>query len=403
MTEICSFDTCTACGACLQICPTKCIVMKENDEGFMYPYIDKDRCVDCKKCIRTCPVINENAGFKKAQFYMAWHKDRNVLKHSSSGGVFTALAEYVLSRGGVVIGAELDKTSRRVNHISIENIAGLDRLRFSKYYQSDTGDVYNETANYLRNGRYVLFSGTSCQIAGLYTVLGDMKDNGRLITVDVLCHGVASKKVIDAYIKSKEKRYKKKIKNYFFRTKCEDARWKSGGGMKLEFEDGSTLVTDKPVDTFFIGFNCCAFLRESCYKCRYCGTERLADFTIADFWGVTEERVSKEQMEDGVSLMLVNTGKAKKILGELRGGLVYEEILPEEAIPYNLALTRPNARPPQRDTFFDDLRSCDYDKLIKKYFYKTYINNLIRKNIKQGIGERNYRRLKIIKNIIKGK
>lgn len=223
---ICKTDECTGCGACLQICPKGCIQMNASDEGYFYPKIDSESCIECKKCIRTCP---NNRTLKKNQsrFFMGWHKDMNVLRKSSSGGAFTAISSIAFSKGGVVYGAAYNEKSGEISHLRLEKERDLDKVRLSKYYQGRSDNVYPKVKQDLRAGRYVLFSGTACQVAGLYSYLDKEYDN--LITVDVLCHGIASKKIVNAYIKSKEKQYKKKICKYIFRLKPKDSDWMSGG------------------------------------------------------------------------------------------------------------------------------------------------------------------------------
>lgn len=390
MTNICSYLYCTGCGVCANVCPKHCIQMQENNEGFLYPIVNEALCVQCGKCQQICPALKQPEVHDEADFYMAWHKDKNVLLNSSSGGAFTALADFILSKKGIVVGAALDEQSREVVHIAIENRELLNKLRRSKYYQSRTGDIYNRIREWIEQKRYVLFSGTACQIAALYSMLGKLGDSEYLLTVDVLCHGVASKAIMDAYIKSKEKKYRRKIKAYYFRIKEEPIGWRAGGGtrMKLEFTDGAVLVADKPVDTFFVGFNNNLFLRESCYRCKYCGTKRIADFTIADFWGVSETRVSREQLRDGISLLLVNSRKARQMMETLQKDLVTEKILPEEAIPYNRALRCPNERPKWRDTFYSLIKRNDYDQLIKRFYWKLYVKYYLKKLIQMFFGEK---------------
>ena len=164
--------------------------------------------------------------------------------------------------------------------------------------------------------------------------------------------------------------------------------------MKLEFTDGSAFVADKPVDTFFVGFNNNLFLRESCYRCKYCGTKRVTDFTIADFWGVSDSRVTMEQLKKGVSLLLVNSAKAGRMLSKLQKDLVIEKILPEEAIPYNRALIQPNDRPKQRDAIYSLLKTKDYDQLIKQIYWKLYVKFYLKKPIKVLLGEKKIRSIK---------
>lgn len=234
MTNICSYLYCTGCGVCANVCPKHCIQMQENNEGFLYPIVNEALCVQCGKCQQICPALKQPEVHDEADFYMAWHKDKNVLLNSSSGGAFTALADFILSKKGIVVGAALDEQSREVVHIAIENREFLNKLRRSKYYQSRTGDIYNRIREWIEQKRYVLFSGTACQIAALYSMLGKLGDSEYLLTVDVLCHGVASKAIMDAYIKSKEKKYRRKIKAYYFRIKEEPTGWHAGGGYKDE-------------------------------------------------------------------------------------------------------------------------------------------------------------------------
>ena len=206
-----------------------------------------------------------------------------------------------------------------------------------------------------------------------------------LITLDVLCHGVASKKVVEEYIKSKEEEYGKEIIDFRFRVKEGKEGWEAGSGtrMKLFFVDGTSVTQDKYTDTYFVGFNSNIFLRESCYRCKYCGQERISDFTAADFWGVTDKRVGKQQLYDGVSVLLVNTDKAKSILLDLYDVMNIEEIDPMEAIPYNRAFEKPNSRPKERSSFFELLEKKGFDGAVKNINYRYYRNIMIKKFLKK--------------------
>lgn len=392
--EICNKLECTGCGACAAVCPKKCIEMKQSSEGFAYPEVDAAACINCDLCTKTCH-INQTLETSKADFYMGWHKEQEVQLKSSSGGVFTALAQYVFSRGGVAAGAELDSETGEVVHTIITDYAELQRVRSSKYYQSSTKEIFAQVRRYLDDGRYVLFSGVACQIAALKAYLKH-KPYEKLITVDVLCHGVASKKTVDAYIQSREKAFGKKIIRYSFRVKGGNTAWENGGSTRTQlfFEDGSDIIEDQSTGTFFKGFNNNLFLRESCYKCHYCGTDRIADFTIADFWGVSRSKVTKEQLKNGVSLILANTGRARTMLPELRQYMEFEEIGAEEAIPYNKALVQPNTRPADRDRYFAEIDSKSYDSLIHKYYRKYYIKLKLKRLLSGILGEKNFAKLK---------
>ena len=224
--KICEPALCTGCEACVQVCPVNCITMKSSPDGFFYPVTDESKCINCKKCVSTCPNNSEIVKHKPT-FYMGWHKNIEVLRHSSSGGAFTAIADYVFDRDGIVFGAYFDDVKHSISHVAIEKKEDLDRVRLSKYFQGRIEGAYQKVKKCLDNKRLVLFTGTACQIAGLYAFLGcniDTKPND-LITVDILCHGITSKKVVDAYIKCREKQYKKKVRTYMLTlqassTKC---------------------------------------------------------------------------------------------------------------------------------------------------------------------------------------
>ena len=384
---ICNYNKCTGCGLCSAICPNKCISFEENSEGFLYPVINKSICINCLKCERSCPQNNRLPG-NIPDFYMAIHNDIDILKKSSSGGAFTALANYVFGRSGVVFGAYMTE-EKTVKHIKITNPAELDKLRLSKYYQSDTREALQEAFHSLEDGKAVLFSGTACQIAALLSFVPDKLKNN-LITVDVLCHGVTSKKVVDSYIKSQERIVKKKVIDYKFRIKNSDIGWNNGYGRTiLGFEDGSNHIERKRTDSFFYAYNSNTFLRESCYTCNFSGKERISDFTIADFWGISQERATSSELHNGVSLLLCNTYKARSILPILKKNMKIVMVTADEAIPYNKALTEPNSKPKEHDAFFKMINEGkDYNYIIKKIYRKQLFIQLTKNIIKRVIGKR---------------
>ncbi len=382
--QICSKEMCTGCGACSQVCPKGCISMEPDEEGFLYPRIDKDACVDCHLCEKKCPSLHKTEGAGDSAYYMAIHKDKEILQKSSSGGAFSAIASYVLEAGGVIFGACMDPGTKEVYHIQIEAEGEMDQLRLSKYYQSNTKETYLAAKALLKEGRKVLFTGTACQIAGLYAVCGRPEN---LLTVDILCHGASSKLFADAYIKSQEKRFKKTVAHYQFRVKEGEEGWKSGGGtrMLLKFTDGTSFVADKETDTFFLAFNANLILRESCYQCPYAGPQRIGDFTLADFWGVTAARATPEEMKNGISLMLVNSPKGAAVLEQLGDKLQVTPIQPEEATPYNSSLIRPNRRPEKRDKVVKALiRGKDFNRTVRGAMRVKLLKRRIRRMIGPG-------------------
>ena len=393
--SICNHLSCTGCGACRSKCPKQCISMVEDKNGFLYPSINYDNCVHCYLCKSICP---NNISFLKNEssiFYLAIHKDKTILKNSSSGGAFSALANLVFMKNGVVYGACKDEDGI-VFHTVAQDMRDLEKMRLSKYYQSDTRDVFNRVLKDLSSNRFVLFTGVACQVAALYSFIPN-KYYDKLITVDVLCHGVSSKRIFDSFKKSMEIKYKKKIVDYSFRQKDDEIGWSLGGGtkMRLFFDDGTSFIDKFSTDPFFMAFNGNIVLRESCYECKYCGTERISDFTLADFWGVSSNRVNVQQMKEGVSLLLCNSSKARLFLDELKAEMFIEKIDPLEAIPHNNALTKPNERPEKRDWFLERIMNGkDFYKVLKRVYPKACFKRSVKRLIIGIIGEKKYRKLK---------
>ncbi|WP_295357346.1 Coenzyme F420 hydrogenase/dehydrogenase, beta subunit C-terminal domain [uncultured Succiniclasticum sp.] len=389
MIVICSLKECTGCEACVAVCPVNCISMKENKDGFYYPEINIDKCIECKKCVKTCP---NNTTIKRGtpKFYMGWHKNTDILLNSSSGGAFTAIAMLVLQEKGVVYGAFFNERKHCVEHIGIDSVDSLAKLRLSKYFQSRIYDCYKKAEIDLKGGRYVLFTGTGCQVAGLYQYLN--REYDRLLTVDVLCHGITSKKVVDEFIRSKKKKYKKEISTFRFRIKPPDSNWMSGGGvkMRLDFSDGTQIIEEKGADTFIVGFNANLFLRESCYSCKYVGTKRISDITLSDFWGVDLKRIPEAQKRNGVSLIIANSDRGKGTVAKLVQDMIIMPVDSESATKSNRSLKEPCIPNDKRGSFFAQLGKNDFDSLVKRYLWKTYLKIYTRR----AVGDTVYNALK---------
>lgn len=313
-----------------------------------------------------------------ADYFMGWSLDEDILRHSSSGGLFSTLANVIFSMDGLVVGASLDVDSRELRHVVASNASELESLRFSKYYQSNTEDIYVKVRDALRGGRKVLFTGTACQVAALKLFLAKESQTELLFTADVLCHGVTNRHVVDAYLRSKEREEGKAVSSYQFRSKGDGIPWKNGGGTstKLEFSDGSTYLGRRQTDTFFVGFNQNLFLRESCYSCRFCGRRRVSDITMADYWGVDESEVPEKQLTDGVSAFTINTEKGRRLLSKCCN-FEYHPADANNVTSHNRAFSSPQPRPVMRDTIVTDLLSQDFDsvmhKYMRKYYLKTYV------------------------------
>lgn len=363
MIKIHNKKNCCGCHACANICPKNCIEMQTDSEGFWYPQVNESKCVQCNLCEKVCPEIKKYANpnvMAKPQVLGAWNLDAEVREQSSSGGVFTALAEWIIDRGGVIFGAGFDKEFR-VTHKKIANKDVLVGVRGSKYVQSNIGSTYVQAKECLIQGKKVLFTGTPCQIAGLYTYL--QKEYENLYTCDVACHGVPSPKVFEKYKAHLEEAYKSKIIKMTFRDKVKG--WKSYW-VTTNFDNKKLHTTQHGQNAYMIGFLKDIYLRPSCYECSFSNVPRIADITLADFWGVG---VKYPELDDdkGTSLLLVSTKKGQRLLRNCKEQIFMQECDLEHAIKYNPCIAgsvNPNV---QREQFFKDLDNVPFEELVKKY------------------------------------
>ncbi len=380
MEEITSKQKCSGCGACMNICPVGCISMKYDEEGFLYPYIDQSMCVDCGMCKKTCPVNNDYIANPKGVAYACINKDDKIRSLSSSGGVFTALAERVIEQNGTVFGAAFDDDFEVV-HTYINDASQLFRQRGSKYVQSRIGSTYKEAKEFLDDGKLVLFSGTPCQIAGLKAYLGKNYEN--LITVDLICHGVPSPKVWKKYLRYQENMHSLKLlpKSIInFRDKC--TGWYKFS-LSIEFDEKVSYSKDLSQDLFMKAFlnNIC--LRPSCYNCHSKSICRQSDITLADFWGV------KQQLPDmfdnkGTSLVLINSEVGRKLFEDIQKKLIVAETDYDVAIERNTAAYKSCKMPKQRLKFMTSLDTVDFKSNVESNL-KISIIKKIKRIIKRGI------------------
>lgn len=394
--KICPYQSCTGCGACASVCPKHCVAMNEDAEGFLRPSVDESFCISCGACAKVCPV-NGMPQKHVIRYVTAANRDDRVLRSSSSGGVFTALADAVFAEGGVAAGAAQDDAARVVFHTIARNREELAALTRSKYYQSETRGIYRDVRKMLMAGRTVLFTGTACQVDALYRYLGEMRHSGRLYTADVLCHGVTSRFAVDAYLCDQEKRYRKKIRRFRFRVKSgdgPDALWKQGGGtrMRIAFEDGTAVLQDQALDSFFCAFNSNLILRESCYTCRYAGAGRVADLTLADYWGADPAKLTQRQADLGLSVVSVNTKRGEELLRKAAGSLDQNPVSAEDARRNNLAFVRPQSRPKDRSGIFGKIRRYGFDRTVHASLGGYYFRQTVKKCLKAA--RANFRSLK---------
>lgn len=316
--QLASTKQCTGCEACVSVCPTNSITMKEDIEGFLQPHIDKDTCIGCHKCEKTCPIvtpitISTDFGTKA---YAAINKDEAVRMRSSSGGMFHALAKWTIGQGGVVFGARFNE-NWEVVHDFTETIDGIEPFMRSKYVQSRIGDTFKQAEAFLKEGRQVLFVGTPCQIGGLKAYLH--KEYDKLLAVDFICHGVPSPGVWNIYIQEYFKN--DELISFNFRDKSEG--WISyqciiESKTKSKTERKKLLQND-----YFRGFRKEVYLRQSCHECNFRTYHRISDFTIADFWGVDQKCPSMYDNK-GTSIVFIHTQLAQSVLENISGGLKTE-------------------------------------------------------------------------------
>lgn len=376
---------CCGCEACVQRCPKRCISMHEDEEGFLYPNVNPSLCIDCGLCEKVCPVINQSEIHKPLKVYAAKNPDEQIRLSSSSGGIFTMLAEQVLNDNGVVFGARFN-VNWEVEHGYADTLDGIASFRGSKYVQSRIGDSCLQVEAFLKQGRKVLFSGTPCQVAGLKKYLGNKKyDN--LLTVDVVCHGVPSplvwRKYLEEIIRPKGAAEKKRflslnempvITDIVFRDKT--LGWKKFG-FEIRYKSNQEEVyLYEPLNNnlFMKGFLNNLYLRPSCYACASRSGKSGSDITIADYWGIGKY-YPKFDDDRGVGLVLINT---------LRGAEVYSKLAVEgfettyeQAISDNPCVERSVAIPKYRSLFWDIFFAEGVSSIDK--VYKKMYPNIIRR------------------------
>lgn len=306
---------CCGCGSCVMSCPVQCIRFESDAEGFLYPDVDSSACIECGKCERVCPIINKQPPVTPIRVLAAKNNNKDIIVASSSGGLFTAVAEKCISHGGVVFGAAFD-SEWKLRHIAVKEASGLSRLRGSKYLQSEAATIFSSVKDYLKEGRQVVFSGTPCQIAGLKRYLNNRYDN--LLSVEIACHGVPSPKVFQEYVSRRLNNITTTdITEISFRNKKEDwinyhfvIKTKGKGGK-------ATLIDERASQNFYMqsflkNYN----MRPSCYQCAFKSGRSTADITLADFWGIWD--LMPEFYEKfGVSTVFINTCKGNEYLSGL--------------------------------------------------------------------------------------
>lgn len=365
---------CTGCGACRNICPVNAITMKPDDKGFINPIVDDTKCIRCEKCLKRCPLRNRPELFREQTpyAYAAWSLDPEIILNSSTGGIFSVLASWTFQHNGVVYGSAVNFDHSVTVHRATNN-EELAPLRGSKYVQSDSGLAYRHVKEDLSKNRYVLFCGTSCQVAGLYAYLEN--DYNNLITIDLICGGLVSPLIYNKYIEMREQQAKPPLKNITFRGK------KRGWGslqFDMEFNNSKHYKSTFDYDPYGFMYLKKFTVRTSCHRCIFKGlNNRWSDFTIGDFWGIGKKIPFNHPRSQGVSAVCLNSIKARIIFQQLRDtpGIIFaEERSTQEMLDGNPILTTR----PKKPVVYNKLFTSFAEKPFKDAFIEWFGNDDIR-------------------------
>lgn len=375
---LCSRELCTGCGACASICPAGSISFVMDAEGFRAPVIDQNQCVSCGKCAEICPGLNPVAlnNLPQDKTYVCWNKNKNVVKSSSSGGVFGAIAEYVLSSGGVVYGCTMGETAS-VFHTRVDCLADLKQLHGSKYVQSDMRNTYSEAKADLSKGKAVFFTGCPCEIAGLYAFLG-AREVPNLVTADLVCHGAGSPAFFQQYVVELGAAYNDRVINIEFRNK---ERKSYSYLTKIVFRGHPPIFRNAYDDDYMNCFLRGAIYREVCYRCQYAHPERIGDFTLGDFAGVHPKAIPNAVYKNGVSMLMINNAHADECFKGFSENICFLQRPLREATNTNLNLLRPSVRPTYRDALLQDTAKSIHERAVRycKGTWKTKAGAILRK------------------------
>jgi len=376
--------SCTGCRACEQLCPAKCIEMKEDEEGFIYPHIDETKCINCGLCKMQCPQLKTERMNHEKEVFAVKAKDKQVAHKSTSAGVAYLLSKKTIEENGIVYGCAYNE-KLEPNQIRVTNKQDLEKLRGSKYVFSNTLDTFTKAKKDLEEGKKVLYIGTPCQIAGLYAFL--RKEYENLLTIDIVCHGVPSTKLFKKYIEYLEEKYKAKIENYEFRNK-DKAIWGEFFA-KVTMQNNKVKYINADEDPYYSNFLKGTIYRECCYECKYADMNRVGDITLADFWGIEKENIHFYEKE-GVSLVIVNTSKGKRNFEEIKNDIDWEKHTEEQASRRNGNLSHPTKRTEQRNKIYTRIDELPAKQFMKENMkiqgrVKKKIKRMIPKNIKKMI------------------
>ncbi len=361
MNEVVPPHRCTGCGACSIACPVSAITMETTPDGFLHSHINQDVCINCKRCLKVCPVLNPPEKREQETVYAAQSPNAAVLQHSASGGAFFELATAFLAEGGSVYGAtmKLENSQADISHLAVTDSQDLPCLQGSKYAQGRAYPVFKEIRGKLRQGERILFSGLPCQVAGLYGYLG--KKFETLTTVDIFCHGNTSLDQLNCYLTYLKDKYHSDIDEYIFRDKERGTGYKP----KVTLKSGKVIRQTTFQEAYWYLFQNSKFYRESCHSCPYASPERISDISIGDFWGIEQVRPELLSAKDGrlnerygISAVLANTKKGKALIQATQ--LVLEDSTIDEVASHGAAICEPQAAPEDRAQVLEMFREGNF-------------------------------------------
>lgn len=364
MIRILDKSKCCGCTACFNICPKKCITMEADFEGFKYPIIDEQECINCGLCEKVCQCLKTRIDEGKPIAYAVQNKDADVLRSSTSGGFFTPLAEYIIENDGVVYGVAFDKDFNVIHKKCDQtNKSEIKDFRGSKYVQSELGSVFLEIKEYLESGKLVCFSGTPCQVEGLKSFLNKAYEN--LITVDLVCHGTPSPKLWNKYLEYQRKKYKSSVIGVNFRDKTYGYH---SGAMEIKFESGTEYHGSARVDYMLKSFLKEISSRPSCYKCQFKQINHSSDFTIFDSWNIDKLIEGKQDDDRGYTNVFVQSNRGEVVFKELSEKFSCNKISYEKAIYLDGSMVCNSATPHKlRGLYYQKLDDVDLNDHIEEF------------------------------------
>lgn len=354
---------CSGCGACINACPVDALYYSKDKYGFIYPGIKDNKCIKCGKCVNVCPKDNHEGLNEPFEAYAATNNNEDALLKSSSGGIFTLLAEEILHSRGCVFGCTMNE-EKKVFHTIIESINDLHKIQKSKYVQSFMGDTYKQIKTALEEKKWVLVCGTPCIVSGVKNYLGGM-NTSKLILVDLVCHGVPSQEFFDDYLDDLQDKLGK-IKQYEFRTK-KDAHSGMTWLHSYSFVDKKKkILKNWPEDSFNFLYMGAYIYRESCYSCQYAGLERAGDITLCDYWNwhLYHDEFDNETAVSGV---LINTEKGQFLWNKVKRRASTQKTKIDNIVKNNGCLQEPSNRPSEREQLLAAWKCNGYSYIQKEF------------------------------------